>query len=42
MFSAGVGTASQQPELANALIESLMTPVAVALLKIHGLEPVVR
>jgi molybdate transport system substrate-binding protein len=42
MFSAGVGTASQQPELANALIESLMTPVAVALLKTHGLEPVVR
>ena len=42
MFSAGVGTNSEQPELAKALIGSLMTPAAVALLKTHGLEPVVR
>jgi molybdate transport system substrate-binding protein len=42
MFSAGVGTASMQPGLSEALIETLMTPAAVALLKTHGLEPIDR
>jgi len=42
MFSAGIGAKSHEPELAKALIASLMTAAAAALLKTNGLEPVVR
>ncbi len=39
MFSAGVGAASRQPDLASAFIDALRTPAAASLLKTHGLEP---
>jgi molybdate transport system substrate-binding protein len=42
MFSAGVGAASSQPDLAMAFIDALRTPTAAAHLITHGLEPVAR
>jgi molybdate transport system substrate-binding protein len=42
VFSAAVGADSCQPVVAKALIDALMTPSAISLLKVHGLEPIVR
>jgi len=41
VFSAGVATASKQQDAAKALIDALMEPSAISLLKINGLEPIV-
>jgi molybdate transport system substrate-binding protein len=42
VFAAGVGSATNDPAAANAFIEALATPSAVALFKAKGLEPVLR
>jgi molybdate transport system substrate-binding protein len=42
VFSAGVGAASGQPDVSRALIDALIKPSAIALLKTHGLEPIIR
>jgi molybdate transport system substrate-binding protein len=42
VFSAGVSTASKQPDAAKALINALMASSAEPLLKANGLEPIVR
>ncbi len=38
-FAAGVSTGARQPEIAQALIKFLASPVAVAVIKAKGLEP---
>lgn len=42
MFSAGVSSASKEPEAANDLIKSLTAPEAAPLFKAKGLEPILR
>ncbi|MBI2090620.1 MAG: molybdate ABC transporter substrate-binding protein [Deltaproteobacteria bacterium] len=40
LYTAGVGTAAEQPEAAKALIKFLRSPAAAAVIKAKGLEPV--
>lgn len=40
LYTAGLGTAAEQPEAAKALIKFLRSPAAVAVIKAKGMEPV--
>ncbi|MBI2360429.1 MAG: substrate-binding domain-containing protein, partial [Deltaproteobacteria bacterium] len=40
LYTAGVGTAAEQPEAAKALIKFLTSPAAAAVIKAKGMEPV--
>jgi molybdate transport system substrate-binding protein len=42
VFTAGIGSAANDPAAAKTFIEALVTPSALALLKAKGLEPVPR
>jgi molybdate transport system substrate-binding protein len=42
VFAAGIGSAANDPAAAQAFIEALVTPSAIALFKAKGLEPVLR
>ena len=41
LYSAGVATAAEQPQAAEALIDFLRSPAAAAVIKAKGMEPVV-
>jgi molybdate transport system substrate-binding protein len=42
VFAAGVSAASSNPDTAKAFVRTLTTPVAAALFKANGLEPILR